>query len=169
MSATKACSKCLLTKKLFEFPRRPETADGRRAECRDCWNAYRRARYAAAPERPKAKQRQYREQHIAERRRYSREYMRKRRETTPHLQSGYMRQWAYGTDGAELYAAQDGKCAVCEASLAALPEKQRHLDHCHATGKVRGWLCHHCNTALGHMRDDPERLRAAAEYLERNR
>ena len=42
------------------------------------------------------------------------------------------------------------------------------IDHNHSTGVVRGLLCAHCNTALGLMRDSPARLRAAANYLERN-
>lgn len=33
----------------------------------------------------------------------------------------------------------------------------------------RGWLCSNCNTGLGLHQDDPEILRAAAEYLERER
>jgi hypothetical protein len=42
-----------------------------------------------------------------------------------------------------------------------------HLDHDHKTKKFRGWLCHHCNTSLGQMKDSPATLRALADYLER--
>lgn len=41
-----------------------------------------------------------------------------------------------------------------------------HFDHCHETGKFRGWLCNWCNLALGHVKDDPARLRALISYLE---
>jgi hypothetical protein len=39
------------------------------------------------------------------------------------------------------------------------------FDHCHRTGKPRGWLCGPCNKLLGWADDDPELLRAAIEYL----
>lgn len=39
------------------------------------------------------------------------------------------------------------------------------LDHCHLTGKFRGWLCANCNFALGLARDSPETLRKLADYL----
>lgn len=41
------------------------------------------------------------------------------------------------------------------------------VDHCHNSNKVRGILCHHCNLALGNVKDDPKTLRALADYLER--
>jgi hypothetical protein len=42
------------------------------------------------------------------------------------------------------------------------------FDHCHVTGAFRGWLCGHCNTALGQVFDQPDVLRALAAYLERS-
>lgn len=64
----------------------------------------------------------------------------------------------------ELAREQGGGCAICHVT----PESPLLLliDHCHASGKVRGLLCHDCNVALGWMRDDAERLRSAARYLE---
>jgi len=56
------------------------------------------------------------------------------------------------------------KCEVCERS------NGRHggimFDHCHRTGKFRGWICYSCNTTLGHVNDDPKILRALIAYLE---
>lgn len=44
--------------------------------------------------------------------------------------------------------------------------KKISLDHDHATGQFRGWLCDDCNNALGRARDNPAVLRALADYLE---
>jgi hypothetical protein len=54
-------------------------------------------------------------------------------------------------------------CQICEDSPASL-----HLDHCHATNKVRGMLCQPCNLGLGYYKDNPTLLRKAADYLERH-
>lgn len=40
-------------------------------------------------------------------------------------------------------------------------------DHCHATGKFRGWLCMKCNTALGLVGDNIELLQKMIDYLKR--
>lgn len=56
--------------------------------------------------------------------------------------------------------AQGGVCPICSR----VP-KHWHVDHCHATGKVRGMLCGSCNMALGLFQDDTSRIMKAAEYL----
>lgn len=66
----------------------------------------------------------------------------------------------------ELALFQAGVCAICGA--APDTSKKRgglHIDHDHATGKVRGLLCEQCNIGLGNFKDNPEALRAAAKYL----
>ena len=42
------------------------------------------------------------------------------------------------------------------------------LDHNHDTGKVRGWLCNKCNSALGRLDDSVIFLKRAINYLEKN-
>ena len=69
-------------------------------------------------------------------------------------------------DYARILHSQDRKCAACNSELDM--GKKTHVDHCHATGKVRGILCHHCNLALGYTRDSENRLRALVVYLEKN-
>lgn len=64
--------------------------------------------------------------------------------------------------------AQVSGCAIC-----GVPEnvagKRLAVDHCHATGEVRGLLCSRCNTALGGFQDETSLLKIAAAYLEAQR
>lgn len=59
----------------------------------------------------------------------------------------------------EMLQRQGGGCAVCGET------EKMVVDHCHATGKVRGALCIRCNTGLGGFRDRADLLRRAIEYL----
>lgn len=61
-----------------------------------------------------------------------------------------------------LFEAQGRRCPICKAS----DLDKWDTDHDHATGQVRGILCPPCNRGIGQLKDDPARLRAAAEYLE---
>jgi hypothetical protein len=60
-----------------------------------------------------------------------------------------------------MVAQQGGVCRICKTK----PARPLFVDHSHASGRVRGLLCHPCNAALGFMRDDPVIAAAAAEYL----
>lgn len=40
------------------------------------------------------------------------------------------------------------------------------FDHCHESGKFRGWLCRRCNFALGYVNDSRHALRALVKYFE---
>lgn len=70
----------------------------------------------------------------------------------------------YGISAEEfagLEASQQGVCLICQQFCGDM-----HVDHDHATGKVRGLLCPQCNVGLGSFRDDPARLIRAIAYLE---
>jgi hypothetical protein len=41
-----------------------------------------------------------------------------------------------------------------------------YIDHCHKTGDVRSLLCQECNTALGMMDENPDRIQKLKEYAE---
>lgn len=59
---------------------------------------------------------------------------------------------------------QNFRCSLCDLDLAANP-RMAHLDHCHATGKVREFLCTNCNQGLGHFKDNKDVLLNAIKYL----
>lgn len=67
-------------------------------------------------------------------------------------------------------AQQNSKCAICnktELDLSNSKSTRRlSVDHCHQTGKVRGLLCSKCNTAIGLLRDSPDTLKQAVEYVQ---
>jgi hypothetical protein len=82
---------------------------------------------------------------------------------------------AYGLTSEQFTAmlvAQGNRCAICgEPETAIRRGRLRSLcvDHDHVTGAVRSLLCSRCNSAVGLMDDDPERLRIAAAYIDSHR
>ena len=60
---------------------------------------------------------------------------------------------------------QQGLCGACEDPLGIDP-LNICVDHDHKTGKVRKVICRGCNTALGSMKENPEKLRKLAKYAE---
>jgi hypothetical protein len=80
----------------------------------------------------------------------------------------------YGMTAAD-YAAmieqQGGRCAICTKQYPLIGRDGRHslhVDHDHATGKVRGLLCSGCNTFLGKM-EKTDLVAAALIYLSENK
>ena len=84
------------------------------------------------------------------------------------------RQWlkrAYGMTIEEyeiLLISQSGKCAICGVSQEKL-KQTLSVDHDHTNGKVRGLLCHWCNTGIGYFSDSVQCLQAAISYLHKNK
>ena len=81
---------------------------------------------------------------------------------------------AYGITAEQydiMYAEQKGCCYICgkhetETQLANQFKGQRlNVDHCHTTGTVRKLLCSPCNTALGLLEEDRERVKKLYDYI----
>lgn len=68
---------------------------------------------------------------------------------------------------------QNHKCAICGTDETFNDKNGRKssfaVDHCHDTGKIRGLLCHRCNTGLGCFKESEDRLSAALEYLQKQK
>jgi hypothetical protein len=141
-SLIKACKNCGESKPLAEFPKHKGcTIDGRLNQCSVCKN------------------------------KYQSEYGFKNRKRRLVYQRLHSRKWVLRTkyglslEGyTELFHKQGGKCAICIQEI-ELMSHHTHVDHCHATGKVRGILCRHCNRGLGSFKDDETALRNAINYL----
>lgn len=97
---------------------------------------------------------------------------RRYRSNRPHHNETYRRsrlKWQYGMSEAiylEMLAEQGGRCAICRTDDPGAGRKNWNVDHDHETGMIRGLLCVRCNHLLGMADDDPERLAAAARYIE---
>lgn len=61
---------------------------------------------------------------------------------------------------------QGGGCAICRAKENGVG-RLLYVDHCHGSGRVRGILCHNCNSGIGHFKDDPALMLKAIQYIER--
>jgi hypothetical protein len=59
---------------------------------------------------------------------------------------------------------QCGRCAICCTEKPG-GKGRFHVDHDHATGKVRGLLCSSCNRGLGYLKDDEKILYCAWYYI----
>jgi hypothetical protein len=91
------------------------------------------------------------------------EAMRESRRRNHGSSRNYLLKLRYGVTEeqvARMIAEQGGVCAIC------LRAEAKHVDHSHLTGLVRRILCFKCNGGLGQFRDDPDRMRLAANYLE---
>jgi len=103
---------------------------------------------------------------------YFQEYAIKNKETLLENSRKAQRKRLYNLsaeDHFELVKKQDNKCAICfkEETCKNRNGDVRPLcvDHCHATGIVRGLLCNHCNSMLGSARDKIETLENGIKYL----
>jgi hypothetical protein len=71
--------------------------------------------------------------------------------------------------------AQGSLCMICRKEPVPDNRSRRdgiwalEQDHDHLTLALRDLLCGHCNRGIGHFFDDPELLRAAADYIEKHR
>ncbi len=54
-------------------------------------------------------------------------------------------------------------CDICGKQTTSL-----HVDHCHKTSKVRGYLCGSCNRGIGLLQDSHEIAYKASIYLKQN-
>ncbi len=147
----KQCCVCKQAKDLSSFSKNRARYDGLQTECRECKNAASRRRHAENPE-------------------IGRAYTKKFHQKNPDFSWACTMRRKYGLSTYqffELLKAQEYSCAIC-FSKAPGGRGRFHVDHDHATGQIRGLLCHRCNTILGHAKDNPDTLLRAATYLGKN-
>lgn len=103
---------------------------------------------------------------------WRREYNRARRLKLPdELPEASRKSWLWSqykltlADYEAMLASQNGVCAICSRPPRGQRDKYLHVDHDHATGRVRALLCGPCNTGIGQFQDNPALLAAAIDYL----
>jgi hypothetical protein len=150
----KRCSKCRQVKPKDEFYKDNSRKDGRCCRCKICATAYAKEYHR----RPEVKKRE---------KAYSKGYH--YRPEIKRRQQSYALQRTFGitiVDKETLFDIQNGSCAICKRKLNEI--SKAHIDHDHKTDKIRGLLCHNCNTALGMLRDDTGILYEAIKYLDKH-
>ena len=149
---TKPCPRCNTRKPLTDFPKNKRMFHGVNSYCKPCTNEMQKSR-RSTPEGAQA--------HRDASKRWRIENNERHRDNNAR--------WKYGVEHGTydtMFAAQDGKCAICETTEPGGRFGRFSIDHCHGTEVVRGLLCNSCNNGLGRFKDDPDRLRNAAAYLE---
>jgi len=143
VSSVKKCRRCGETKPRTEFTRSTGLPNAVHSNCKPCAAEVARARNGRDPERLRL---------VNRRSKLKRNFGLSLEEYDRMLQ------------------AQANACAICgstEAGGRGGRAGSFHVDHCHATGRVRGLLCHSCNTGIGHLRDSIPLLQRAVVYLSR--
>jgi hypothetical protein len=102
----------------------------------------------------KAYQEAYRQKHFEKRKLASNIWREKNKESVATNMRIRAYKRLYGitiADYDRMFDEQNGLCAVCGSDKALGRGRRFHVDHDHITGKVRGLLCHLCNTAIGRI------------------
>lgn len=125
------------------------------------------------PYKDKVKAKEYAKEYRALRKDINRKYQKAYRDANKEALQLYKQTWyqskrfdKYGITQLEFDLAlstQHNACAICDTNFS--DTVRVYVDHCHKTGKVRGLLCFHCNTGLGHFKDDTSILYKALDYL----
>jgi rubrerythrin len=134
------CSRCRETKEDSEFFKTKRTYNGLQAYCKPCQREYGN-NYQRTNESYREKQK-----------------VKRRVRTIEHY--GITRE-----DYENLLEKQQYRCAICNTDEPGGKHNRFHIDHCHDTDKVRGLLCHHCNTAIGLLKHSIGNLTSAIDYL----
>jgi hypothetical protein len=141
----KQCSTCKEWKPLDKFPKDGRKKYGCGSQCNSC-----KSKVVVKNRDP--------EKH----REYNRQWARRNPNNNHYA---YRLKDKYGltiTEYDEMIARQDGVCAICGSDNNG---KRLHVDHDHKTGKIRKLLCHGCNVAIGHAKEDVGILEKIIGYL----
>jgi hypothetical protein len=167
---TKQCARCAKVKPTALFSKDKRASDGLYSACKACCAAAARAKRGEDPTVSREAVRKWKEANPEAAARHVREW----HERNPDSHRETMRRQAAARRARKVEQYWNGDpdqihCGICKTTESGGGGKGFHLDHDHETGKVREFLCHHCNVGLGHFKDDPELVIEAALYLMRHK
>lgn len=159
------CTKCKFEKDVSNFKKHRQRKNGLYEQCRECVREY-RSRPEVKAQSLAAQRKRYQRPHVKEMARIRSLEFRKTDIGKRCVINSNLR-ITYGISINEydaLFTTQKGCCAICEKHQVELT-RRLHVDHDHKTGKIRGLLCHYCNTSLGGFKEDSAMMKKAIEYL----
>ena len=165
----KTCPGCSRRLSLSSFGSASWSKDGFNTRCRECCRLHQALWRKNNPDKARAYWRKHYAEHSELAIARTRQWRERNREKYLYGKSNCRLRKAYGITRAEylaLVARQNGLCAVCGNPPRRGSKKDMlHVDHDHATGRMRGLLCDLCNRGIGMLRDDFRIVSAAAKYL----
>lgn len=165
----KTCKKCKEQKPVTEFYKNHKNKDGLRPECKACRIKAAQQWYKANSEKAQNSSDIWRESNSEKVKRMTKAY----RDANPDMIRGQHLKQYWPTLSAkealikfnELKSLQNNCCAICGTNKPYGRTNEFVVDHCHETGKVRGLLCHPCNSGIGMFKDNASLLEKAISYL----
>lgn len=166
----KCCKRCKELKSADIFNKNKESKDGLQTWCRPCAAEYNKTRRDADIDAHRAASRAAQKANPEAARIRRQRHKDKLGDSYKRREYGYHLQKQYGItvdDYEAMFKRQGGQCAICLDAKIWKRRRTLVVDHCHATGKVRGLLCNQCNTAIGHLSDCKETAMRLFQYLDR--
>lgn len=139
---TKTCSSCKLSLSIDAFSKAAGYKDGYRGQCKSC--------------------------RVQFNKKYPYKYSGKKSPSTPEQMWKYQIKYKFGITPEQyslILESQGFACAICGGKSPGGHIRRFHVDHCHASGSVRGLLCHRCNVTLGLAGDTVELVNRFVNYL----
>ena len=166
MSILKRCTSCGEEKPVTEFHVASSRRGGRRSHCKECVSFYSKSYREQDPLKFKEANKKWADANPEK----IKEYIKRSNDKRQVWRRNYRMNKRYGLSLIDYNAMVESQRGLCAANgcLETVYGGRLSVDHDHSTGKVRGLLCHGCNSALGRVDDSIEKLKGLIAYLERS-
>lgn len=151
IAKTKVCGDCKLNKPASDFSKDKGKYDGLCWHCKVCRKKYRQQPHVRSQTSI-----------------YNKAERKKDPEKTKERDRKYTlsRYWGMTPEEFEKLLNDPGrKCKICKRPERSSEKKPLVIDHCHTSGRIRGLLCDDCNRGIGLLKDSPDILQNALDYL----